>query len=81
MSTVNVSFPKQLLREIDAAAKRESRSRSELLRAASRIYIDRRQRWDHLLASLRSEAKRRGLRPEDVETAIAEARATKRPAR
>ena len=81
MSTVNVSFPKQLLKEIDAVAKREARSRSELLRAATRIYIDRRQRWDQLLASLRSDAKRRGFRPEDVETAIAEDRATRRPAR
>ena len=38
--TVNISFRKDLLEAIDAAAKRESRSRSELVREAARYYID-----------------------------------------
>ncbi len=38
--TVNISFKKDLLEAIDAAAKRESRSRSELVREAARYYID-----------------------------------------
>lgn len=37
--TVNISFRKDLLESIDAAAKRESRTRSDLLREAARIYI------------------------------------------
>ena len=42
--TVNLSFQDTLLKEIDAEAKRESRSRSELLREASRLYIQRQMR-------------------------------------
>lgn len=38
--TVNISFRKDLLESIDAVAKRESRTRSELIREAARRYID-----------------------------------------
>lgn len=38
--TVNISFRKDLLESIDAAAKRECRTRSELIREAARYYID-----------------------------------------
>ncbi len=74
--TVNVSFPKQLLRMMDAVAKREARSRSELLRAAVRAYVERRQRWDHLLTFWRGEARRTGMKPEDIDTLIAKSRRT-----
>jgi CopG family transcriptional regulator/antitoxin EndoAI len=46
--TVNISFKDSLLAEIDQAASRESRSRSELLREAARIYIRRNERWDQI---------------------------------
>jgi predicted transcriptional regulator len=48
--TVNVSFEDSLLAEIDAEAKRESRSRSELLREAARLYVRRRRQWDDVFA-------------------------------
>lgn len=38
--TVNISFRKDLLESIDSAAKRECRTRSELIREAARSYID-----------------------------------------
>lgn len=38
--TVNISFRKDLLESIDTAAKRECRTRSELIREAARSYID-----------------------------------------
>lgn len=44
-STVNISFRKDLLQEIDSIARQESRTRSELIREAARMYIDRKQRW------------------------------------
>ena len=47
-STVNISFDKRLLEQIDRVARNESRSRSELIREASRMYIERRRRWDEL---------------------------------
>jgi len=46
--TVNISFKNDLLAEIDRTASQESRSRSELLREAARVYIGRKKRWDQL---------------------------------
>jgi CopG family transcriptional regulator / antitoxin EndoAI len=43
--TVNISFQTELLGLIDEVAREESRSRSELIREAARIYIERKQRW------------------------------------
>ncbi|MBW0434921.1 CopG family ribbon-helix-helix protein [Leptospira yasudae] len=43
--TVNISFEKALLKEIDKIAKREHRSRSELIREAARAYIEKKTRW------------------------------------
>ena len=40
-NTVNISFREDLLHEIDEVARSESRSRSELLREAARLYIER----------------------------------------
>ena len=50
MSTVTVSITLQdnLLAEIDAEAKRESRTRSELFREAARVYVERQRRWASL---------------------------------
>jgi CopG family transcriptional regulator / antitoxin EndoAI len=48
--TVNISFQGKLLDEIDAEAKRESRSRSELIREAARAYMQRQKRWTDAFA-------------------------------
>ncbi|MGB5156448.1 MAG: ribbon-helix-helix domain-containing protein [Desulfobacterales bacterium] len=42
-STVNISFKKDLLQMIDQIAKEEARSRSELIREAARMYIERKK--------------------------------------
>lgn len=44
--TVNLSFQDSLLAEIDRVARDESRSRSELIREAARMYIERKRQWD-----------------------------------
>jgi predicted transcriptional regulator len=72
--TVNVSFPKQLLKAMDAIAKQQSRSRSELLRTAVLMYVERRKRWERLTSFWQAEAKRAGLKPKDVPRLIAEYR-------
>ena len=72
--TVNVSFPKELLKTMDALAKRQSRSRSELLRTAVLTYVERRKRWEKILAFGRGQAKRLRLKPQDVERMITEHR-------
>jgi CopG family transcriptional regulator/antitoxin EndoAI len=48
--TVNLSFRSDLLEKIDKVAKSESRSRSELIREAARLYIERNKRWNDIFA-------------------------------
>jgi uncharacterized protein len=73
-STINLAIPAQLLRQADEIAKRESRSRSELMREALRKYLDARARIDRIFAYADAQTAKRGLRPEDVGPAIAEYR-------
>ena len=47
---VRVSFAGTLLDKIDAEARRESRSRSELIGQAARQYVERQNRWRQLFA-------------------------------
>ena len=69
-TTVNISFQGSLLSEIDRLAQAESRSRSELLREAARLYIDRKRRWDKLFAYGKSVVARGQLIESDIETEI-----------
>lgn len=43
---MNMSFRDDLLRQIDEVARTESRSRSEFLPEAVRMYIERKRRMD-----------------------------------
>jgi CopG family transcriptional regulator/antitoxin EndoAI len=47
-STVNISFKNDLLEQIDQVALEESRTRSELIREAARLYIERKKRWESI---------------------------------
>jgi metal-responsive CopG/Arc/MetJ family transcriptional regulator len=47
-STVNISFDEDFLARIDRQAEQESRNRSELIREAARMYLERRERWSRL---------------------------------
>ena len=69
-ATVNVSFSKQLLKDIDQVASDEARTRSELLREATRMYIERKRRWKGLFGFWRAEAKRGGFKPSEIERAV-----------
>ncbi len=70
-STVNISFSRELLDQIDETARRECRSRSELLREAARIYIDRKKRWDVIFELAGGVAKNGGLNEGDINREIA----------
>jgi len=48
VSTVNISFQDDFLVQIDQIANNESRSRSELVREAVRLYIDQKRQFDNL---------------------------------
>ncbi len=76
-STVNISFRKDLLNEIDEVAREESRSRSELVREAARLYIARKKRMKSLIESMRQIASEREITPEYIEHEIASYRTEK----
>ena len=75
--TVNVSFQDSLLADIDAEAKRESRSRSELLREAARLYVRRQRQWADVFALGDRQAVRLGLTEAIVPKEIRAARGRK----
>lgn len=77
-STVNISFRDDLLSEIDEVARSESRSRSELVREAARLYIERKKRMKSIVASMRQIALERGLTERDVKAEVAAYRAEKK---
>ncbi len=74
--TVNISFQDSLLKEIDAEAKRESRTRSELLREAARSYVRRQRQWDRVF-TLGDEIAGRGVTSADITRAISGVRKRK----
>jgi CopG family transcriptional regulator / antitoxin EndoAI len=77
MSTVNISFNKDLLKQIDKVAQEESRSRSELIREAARSYIERKRRWSQIFQAGTKLAKANRLTEVDVEKEIANYRKEK----
>lgn len=79
--TFNLSFQKALINEVDVLAKRESRSRSELLREAARLYIERQKKWEFLFTLGASVVRESGLSPDDVAREIKILRKAKKTAR
>jgi Arc/MetJ-type ribon-helix-helix transcriptional regulator len=75
--TVNVSFQDSLLADIDAEAKREARSRSELLREAARLYVRRQRQWANVFALGDRQAARLELTEAVVQKEIRAARGRK----
>ena len=77
--TVNISFQKDLLKQIDDVAAEESRTRSELVREAARMYIERKRKWRDIFAFGKRQAKGLGLKEEDVVQEIRTYRRKKGP--
>ncbi|WP_061250132.1 CopG family ribbon-helix-helix protein [Leptospira alstonii] len=77
--TVNISFEKALLKEIDKIAKREHRSRSELIREAARAYIEKKTRWQAIFDFTSKVSDRNDIAEKDVFNEIKSVR-TKRNA-
>ena len=76
--TVNISFRKDLLEQIDRLAAKESRSRSELIREAARLYIERKERWKDIFSFAETWAQSKNIQSEDIEKAIEEYRISNR---
>ncbi len=69
----SLSLPPKLLREAERLARREGRTKSELLREALRRYMAD-SRWRDLQEFGRVQTHRLGLNESDVEPLIAEYR-------
>jgi predicted transcriptional regulator len=80
-TTVNISFHADLLADIDAEAKREARSRSELLREAARLYVERQRRWDSVFRLGDALARDRTLTEAEVAEEVAAFRRDRRTRR
>lgn len=70
---LSLSLPPQLLREAESLAKREGRTKSELLREALRRYIQE-QEWRSLQRDGTRRARRLGIREAEVERVVTEYR-------
>ncbi len=77
-TTVNISFQESLLSDIDRVARKESRTRSELLREAARMYIERKRRWDRIFAYGKSKVAENRLTEDDIGREIAAYRKQRR---
>ena len=72
--TINISLPSDLLKSADKLAKKESRTRSELIREALRAYIKELSAWEDLFEYGRKQAKKLGIKPKDIPRLIDEYR-------
>lgn len=73
--TINLSVSDQLLKELDRLAKRESRTRSSLLRDAILEYMQKHITWEDLQADAAERARKLGVSTEeDVERLVDQVR-------
>jgi metal-responsive CopG/Arc/MetJ family transcriptional regulator len=70
VATVNISFQEDLLGQIDRIAQSEARTRSELIREAARIYIERKKKWESIFAYGESLSSKYNFTEDDVNKEI-----------
>lgn len=64
IQTFNISLPKLLVKKTDAVAKKEYKSRSELIREALRTYLKENYEWDNLFKFGQIQAQKLGINGE-----------------
>jgi len=70
VATVNISFQEDLLDQIDEVAQNEARTRSELIREAARIYIEKKKKWESIFAYGESVSSKFKFTEKDVKNEI-----------
>lgn len=63
--TVNIALPEDLLKRADHLAKKEYRNRSELIREALRVYMEKKETWDNIFVIGEKAAKKMGITHEE----------------
>ncbi len=71
---ISVSIPPGMAKEVRRVAREESRTRSELFREALRQYIATRSRWRALQQYGAKQARKLGIKEDDIERLIDEYR-------
>jgi len=70
--TFNIALPRNLVKEVDKAAKKEYRNRSEFIREALRVYLKDDREWEELFEFGEKQARKVGVKNEqDVEKIVA----------
>ena len=69
-NSINIAFNKNLLSKIDQIAIEESRSRSELICEAARLYIERKSRWKKIFNFGKQQVLKLGLSESDITAEI-----------
>jgi len=77
-SVLSISLPPDLASDLDSAAKKERRSRSELAREAVSQYVIL-ARWQSLRQRATLKATEQGLQEQDIERLVDEERGARRP--
>jgi metal-responsive CopG/Arc/MetJ family transcriptional regulator len=75
--TVNISFQEDLLDQIDKIARNEARTRSELIREAARVYIEKKKKWESIFAYGESLSSKYKFTEDDVNNEIKKYRESK----
>jgi len=78
VSTVNISFNTDFLAQLDQIANDEARTRSELIREAARMYIDRKKEWQKIYETGSQIGKTLEISEEDIMSEIKLHRKAKR---
>ena len=70
VSTVSISFQNDLLVQIDQIAQNEARTRSELIREATRMYIERKTEWEQIVKTGNEIGSTLAITEKDIMTEI-----------
>ncbi|MBI4049626.1 MAG: ribbon-helix-helix protein, CopG family [Candidatus Doudnabacteria bacterium] len=73
--TFNIALPRELVKKIDQAARKEYRNRSELIRESVRIYLQDMEEWEEIFSYGKKQAKKVGIKTErDIDRIVSEFR-------
>lgn len=62
--TLNISLPKELVREVDKLAKESYKNRSELIRDLLVSYVNKNRKWVQIFAAGREAGRKAGITSE-----------------
>ena len=62
--TLNIALPTDLVSKVDTLAKKEYRSRSELIRESLRAYLEERTEWEQIFTYGEKAIKEMGIKSE-----------------